>query len=1125
MSKSFGSTLMVTKSSIDRHNTTDLLNVSYSGYLLKRSNQPRLPESSLVPALNPLDAPGLPMMPGILHPDRLEISEHSRTVAPLITPSPPPPAPPRDMEKSSIELGLESAAAFFGMPLERTKRVEQTSQQPFRNSEEQNQGDRTPSIPIASSASIRVDNTAHQQEIPPKRLFSRPQTSFVYNRQHSAPDLSTEKTQNDNQVMENDFRDCDGYLWRSKYCVLEEGVLYFYRSTSDAESADAVHERRLDSRRNESCGWKTTTSSSSMDLSKSPMARGSYLHTDSVASDEYNCLWEKRVFLNSVGSVRSAEKEFGSHAFQLEAVSVDDEHDDIDSLVLRAQNQEDMKEWIFQFHRSLSLIMRNIMKDETYLDSPHSARSHRPTSFLHSSPSEKELPRMLGMSPKFAITPTLPNPLSHGHGRITQHRRRHDTRKSAASDNGTSSLSSTPETNGSNSPPEQSSFCCGTSPTSNAFSMSPIEVSSPDRLLFPPASQKPEVEVNAGTSEKHVPPVLRKEKKLQVRAKGAKYVPPALRKKPGDDLNSQTVTEDRNSWQFSSAEPPLTLAQRAQQSDLGVNIDTSFNTFASSGEFDRNRHLDVVGPQILPFQRGGCADPQVVEGSIMDPAFIPRKASRLDPTSTQPFGCFGGGDVEGGLGCKSSLRWEIGAVSECGVRNSNEDAYLISNDLLNALQSLSSPGDSSDSPKPWNLSGVDHKVGLFAVFDGHCGDQAARFAAEQLEHFIFQEIRSKLEHENMVCGGASIDPNSRQLLLDAPQVELILQEALIKMDDSFCHLCQEGGRDWESGATALIAVIANEHLVIANLGDCRGVLCRSVSDEISYVEDAFWNELDTVVDDHCRRTNESADGESNRCFWKEMTNIHSPASERERIEEANGWVTTETEIPIGQLRRMDFLDEDVVGILKRCFHERNDNSEKSSRECKAAPQRILEISRICGELAVSRALGDRDFKAAFNSPSPISQVGEGKTGCWDCPLFLPYPDVHDRCFRGDLVSNMPDFQRIRIGEEGISEEFLLLACDGLWDVLDADDAVRVTRDLLFRKKFTAKRAVRRCCSLQRISSNILIDFSVVASKAARIAELAIHLGSSDNVTVVVVRLFSRNESGAETASRIAMELD
>jgi serine/threonine protein phosphatase PrpC len=1078
MSKSFGggSSPLIAKANLDRHTSSDLSNVSYSGYLLKRSNQQWDPESSkFIPTLSndPLDVPGLPMMPGVLSPEKLDEkfpdSEQNRSQAtakepfPLQTYSVTPPSPPRDTAKSPIELGLESAAAFFGMSLGHEYNAETTTEQMpshEQGSIQRQLADSAIPPPKKASAPIKVGNATSRGNSPRDRIGSQ-QNSFGYNRQHSAPDLLAPNSENDTIVLDSpqsplhDFQDSDGHLWRSKYCVLEEGVLYFYRNPSDAESAEAVQERRLASRKEESQDRKSSNSYSAKDLSKSPMPRGSYHHLDSAGSGESSgCIWEKRVLLNSVGSVRSAEKEYGTHAFQLEAIDDDEDHENIDTLVLRARNQDDMKEWIFQFHRSLSLFMRNIMNAGIYLDIAHPALSHQPSSILHNSPSEKQLQRLLSMSPKFVKTPLLPNSLSHGHGRITLHRRRQDIRKSTASENGTSSLSSTPETGG-------SSLHQRPSTTISAFRMSPVKISPPERFLFPPVRQKEkqELESEPNATLKYVPPFLRKENERSEKPQSMKYVPPSLRKKQGDDVNTHNRSESTSVGQSTQNESLLSLAQRAEKITPDTKTENSSNGNFEVTDDNSNGHLDVVGHQTTPFQRGGCADPQVVEGSIMDPTYIPRKASRLGPTSTEPFGCFGGGELEGKPEYKSSLRWEIGAVSECGIRNSNEDAYLIANDLLDALRSLHLPQESSNSPQPWNIEGVDHHVGLFAVFDGHCGDQAARFAAEKLEHFIFDEIRAKLE-QGSKFDSTCADETPQPSLLDPREVEFILHEAMTKMDDTFCRLCQEGGREWESGSTALVVVIANENLVVANLGDCRGLLCRFVKDKDPYVADDDWNELDTVIDDHGRRSNEAIDGESNCCFWKEMTNIHSPAAEQERIELANGWVTTETEIPIGQLRRIDFLDEDVIGILKRCFNEPSEDSEKSSKECKAAPQRILEISRVCGELAVSRALGDRDFKAAFNLPSPITQVYQDKNECWDCPLFLPYPDVHDRCFRGDLVSNTPDFQRIRVGEDGVSEEFLLLACDGLWDVLDADDAVRVTRDLLFRKRFTAKRAVR-----------------------------------------------------------------
>jgi serine/threonine protein phosphatase PrpC len=109
--------------------------------------------------------------------------------------------------------------------------------------------------------------------------------------------------------------------------------------------------------------------------------------------------------------------------------------------------------------------------------------------------------------------------------------------------------------------------------------------------------------------------------------------------------------------------------------------------------------------------------------------------------------------------------------------------------------------------------------------------------------------------------------------------------------------------------------------------------------------------------------------------------------------------------------------------------------------------------------------------------------------------LLPYPDNHNRRFRGDLVINTPEFQTVRVGEPGFFDEYLLLACDGLWDVMDTDDAVRVTRDLLFEKNWPAKKA------------------------AARLAELAIHLGSSDNITVIVLRFYRPQDVQEGSASR------
>lgn len=262
-------------------------------------------------------------------------------------------------------------------------------------------------------------------------------------------------------------------------------------------------------------------------------------------------------------------------------------------------------------------------------------------------------------------------------------------------------------------------------------------------------------------------------------------------------------------------------------------------------------------------------------------------------------------------------------------------------------------------------------------------------------------------------------------------IKSALGDALRKLDNEFCRICQEGGRNWDSGTTALVAMIVDKSLIIANLGDCRGIFCRSIEEE-SFSNDNDWNSLDQEFETTGQMRDNSPEPRTTRYVWKEVANVHKPSDkvEKARIERANGWVTTETEIPFVQLRRLDLLDEDVLGMFRRCSSDQHDKPGSLVREWKAAPQRILQISRVCGELAVSRALGDRDFKSAFHTKQPLDSNDESSS--WDCPLELSYPHDHSRVFHGNLVDNSPDFQQIQIGEEGTSQEFLLLASDGLW---------------------------------------------------------------------------------------------
>jgi len=1127
----------------NRH-VSNLSNISYAGYLLKRSNRPFAAVSPFPLAFEEGHSTGIitnstpQLQPNTVFSQFSDHTGSSSVSTPTTDWGIPPHLPQHlqqrdspalemeastttrstsqspvvskeavtDSEESSVEDSLLFAAAFFCVslpavvPKEFFEAAKDQKSSAFETASNSGSGNTTPTtqtpsrrVPRSSPIKVAPANpSSHSQKstatTSSNRLQANPslQTvdssgSFLYSRQASLPPPSRSISNADDGPPVDFVDPTDGHIWRAKYCVLEDGVLYFYRHEMDAETPQAHAERQQHQQQQtlqqESQLEESTHSQSPVDLAKSPMPRSRLVRglsggsANGLRDDEHDDpIWEKRVPLDGVGAVRSAEMEFGRNAFELAAV---DDEDCDDKLVLRARNVDEMNEWLFQFHRSIACFVMNIMDHVGSAPRSNLGDLHRPVTSLAHKPmaafamSPVKSPNFIAFSPRFQkmITTATPS-LSHGHGRNSLHRRRVDglVRAAASMESPDSPTFPFPMTAHESAPSSRTVTPIMPSLLREMEVSPELSIPQPDHIrrrqeleespeLSAPQSDYPETErppPSKPAGGMYVPPHLRNQSAdataggarmcvpLHLRSKTHdKYVPPHLRNQNPNGSSLHPLSEPLPG--VSAAMEPKRSVDTRRVTSSPMTID-ELDTRTTNEQHDSSE-----------FKRGGCADPAVVVGSVSDNMYVPRKASRLGKVHTDPFGCLGNHETTDNY--SSVLRWEIGAVSECGIRESNEDAYLIASNLSAALER---DANGEVLSTVWSEY-TQHPTGLFAVFDGHCGDQAARFAAERLPQFIRKEsMREDYSDSDAAVGSG---PN---------RLQAILHEAIVKLDQEFCDLCVEEGRSWESGATALIAMLADEHLIIGNLGDARGIMGRSITDptKVHEMEGEGWNAL--PVDDYT--------GDQG-CLWKEVTDIHSPGKkdERARIEKANGWITTETEIPIGQLQRMVLFDEDVVDILKRCFADRYQPSPKAS-----APQRILHISRVCGELAVSRSIGDRDFKAAFNPAGPINCEEDS----WDCPVLLPYPDDHSRYFVGDLVSNIPDFQAHRVGEDGVSDEFLLLACDGLWDVMDADDAARVTRDLLFQKNWPAKKA------------------------AARLAELAIHLGSSDNITVIVVRFFS-----------------
>jgi len=113
-----------------------------------------------------------------------------------------------------------------------------------------------------------------------------------------------------------------------------------------------------------------------------------------------------------------------------------------------------------------------------------------------------------------------------------------------------------------------------------------------------------------------------------------------------------------------------------------------------------------------------------------------------------------------------------------------------------------------------------------------------------------------------------------------------------------------------------------------------------------------------------------------------------------------------------------------------------------------------QLSRVDGQIAVSRAIGDGDFKDGDGPP--------------ESQAITCVPDVFER----DVKPN---------------DQFLVLACDGLWDVMENQEVVDYINKLLSKAKTVTDEFLNQIC--EQLTTH------AVNNK-----------GSPDNVTAVIVVL-------------------
>ncbi|OIW18733.1 hypothetical protein TanjilG_13485 [Lupinus angustifolius] len=309
-----------------------------------------------------------------------------------------------------------------------------------------------------------------------------------------------------------------------------------------------------------------------------------------------------------------------------------------------------------------------------------------------------------------------------------------------------------------------------------------------------------------------------------------------------------------------------------------------------------------------------------------------------------------------------------GSSSICGKREEMEDAIAAKPQLLKVSSKMLLMDDHVNENTKYSLA---H---FFGVYDGHGGFQVANYCRERLHSALIEEIEA--------AQSSFAETNKGDEWQN--QWKKAFANCFRKVDDEVGGIRANKSGGYQSnieplapdtvGSTAVVAVLSQNHIIVANCGDSRAVLYRG--------KEALPLSID-----------------------------HKPNREDEwaRIEAAGG-------------RVINWKGYRVVGVL-----------------------------------AMSRSIGDRYLK----------------------PYIIPEPEV-------------------MFVQREKNDECLILASDGLWDVVTNEEACEVARKgiLLWHKKYGDNGSTVHGKGVDPAAHHA----------AEYLSRLALQRGSQDNISIIVIDL-------------------
>jgi len=373
------------------------------------------------------------------------------------------------------------------------------------------------------------------------------------------------------------------------------------------------------------------------------------------------------------------------------------------------------------------------------------------------------------------------------------------------------------------------------------------------------------------------------------------------------------------------------------------------------------------------------------------------------------------------LDCSTPVVW--GVVDMQGWRKSMEDSHIAQTDI---------------PPPPSALTKADAQ--LFAVFDGHGGAEVARFCQLYLIDVLTNQ--GSWTGDNVDVGTALVKSfHALDDLVDNPDRREEINSLRSDKPNASERRTVEGSKLTTSDEEGPDHGDEKKSEEKSNDNDDSNVVVGEIADD-RLDEDGNDNDNDDSTDDapeetvsifkkllsiHKERHDENPNGAENSTPVKSEVDVIPPTKILNGRQVCNlpdhpihaGCTAVCAVIVGGTLTVANAGDSRVVlcrqhGITEAMSFDHKPMSEIEMKRITEAGGFVNQFGRVNGNLNLSRSIGDLKYKKVPNI-APADQ----------------------------MITAQPDIKSVTLNEK---DEFIILACDGIWDCLTNEEAVKYVLD-------------------------------------------------------------------------------